>query len=466
VPADQNFGFGFAGGGAPDPNDPQQMQQFMNQLQQLFTAPGGGPVNWDLARQVAQAHLVGGRAPGGFGFGLPGLIPGMPGASAPAGGPGLSGIVIPGMPVPAPVDESGGEENKPVGDPAVDPAERAAITEALRIADLWLDPQSTLPSGITITAVWTRSEWLAATMDVWKKLCDPVAGRIVGAMSELVPEEMRAQLSPMSAMVSSLGGALFGTQLGTALGSLAAEVLSASDIGLPLGPAGTAALVPANIAAYRDGLELPADEVRLYVALREAAHQRLFNHVPWLRGHILTAVEAYAAGIRIDREAVEDAIGKFDPMSPEGMQEIALDGIFEPDDSPAQQAALARLETALALVEGWVSFVVDRAASDRLTSVPQLSEAFRRRRGAGGPAEQTFAALVGLELRPRKLREAAALWAALTEHRGVSGRDALWGHPDLMPDAEAFADPELYARTELDLGDLGFDSDGELPPEK
>ncbi len=431
----------------PDPNDPQQMQQFMSQLQQMFTtSPGGGRVNWDLARQVAQAHLTGGRGPGGmFGFGLPNLM----------------GMAMPGSPEIAGAES---ESAKPVGDPPIDPAERAAVTEAIRLADLWLEPESALPSGLTVTTAWTRGEWLAATLDVWRKLCDPVAGRIVAAMSELVPEEMRGQLGPMQAMVASLGGALFGSQLGTALGSLAAEVLSASDIGLPLGPAGTAALVPANIKAYGDGLELPSDQVRLYVALREAAHQRLFNHVPWLRGHILTAVEAYAAGIRVDREAIEDAIGKFDPMNPGGMQEIALDGIFTPDDSPQQQAALARLETALALVEGWVSVVVDRAAGERLPDVARLGEAFRRRRGAGGPAEQTFAALVGLELRPRKLREAAALWSALTEHRGVAGRDSLWGHPDLMPDAEAFADPVGYAQNQgalddgfniADLDDLG-----------
>jgi hypothetical protein len=88
----------------------------------------------------------------------------------------------------------------------------------------------------------------------------------------------------------------------------------------------------------------------------------------------------------------------------------------------------------------------------------KLAEAFRRRRAAGGPAESTFAALVGLELRPRRLREAAALWTALTEHRGVPGRDALWGHPDLLPSDDDFADPVAYAQSQLDLGMLeGFD---------
>jgi putative hydrolase len=238
---------------------------------------------------------------------------------------------------------------------------------------------------------------------------------------------------------------MFGSQLGSALGSLAAEVLSAGDIGLPLGPAGMAALIPANIAAYGEGLEIPEDEVRLYVALREAAHQRLFGHVPWLRGHVLGAVESYARGITVDREAVEDAMSRVDPTDPASMRDLAFEGIFTSDDSPAQKAALARLETALALVEGWVSHVVSTAVGGRLPDAERLAETFRRRRAAGGPAEQTFSALVGLELRPRRLREATALWEALTRHRGIDGRDAVWGHPDLLPTDDDFADPEAFA---------------------
>jgi putative hydrolase len=425
------FGFGLPGGAVPDPGDPAQMQQFLGQLQQLFTTGDDGPVNWELARQVAQAAVTG---------------------TATAGFAGFTGPTT--------------ETPAPVGDPRISEAERAAVGEALHLADLWLEPVSALPSGIRVTQAWTRVEWINQTLPIWRKLCNPVAGRMVGAMGELVPEEMRGQLGPMQSMVSTLGGALFGGQLGQALGSLAAEVLSVGEIGLPLGPAGTGALLPANIASYGEGLELPADEVRLYVALREAAHQRLFEHVPWLRGHVLTAVEAYAAGIRVNREAIEEAMGRFDPANPESMQELSVEGIFTPDDTPQQQAALARLETALALVEGWVCHVVDSAAGDRLPSVARLAEAFRRRRAAGGPAEQTFAALVGLELRPRRLREAAALWSALAEHRGIGGRDALWGHPDLLPSDEDFADPEAFARSQLDLGDLDLsDLEGPGPQE-
>ena len=390
------FGFALPGGSdGPNPNDPAQVQAFLAQIQQMLANPGTGPVNWDLARQIAQSQL---------------------------------------------------KEDPEVATPA-----RAAVEEALRLADLWLEPESSLPSGIRSVEAWRRADWLMNTLDVWKKLCDPVAASMTNAMGDLVPEQMRSQLGPMSAMLSSVGGAVFGGQLGTALGSLAAEVLSAGDIGLPLGPAGTAALIPANITAYGEGLEIAEDQLRLYAALREAAHQRLFGHVPWLRAHLLNAVETYARGITVDREAIEEAVGRMDPNDPESVREVQIEGIFNSDDSPAQKSALLRLETALALVEGWVSHIVERASADRLPDAARLAETFRRRRAAGGPAEQTFAALVGLELRPRRLREATALWAALAEHRGVAGRDALWGHPDLLPNDDDFADPEAFARNDTEL---------------
>jgi putative hydrolase len=450
---DVPFGFGLPGGAAPDPNDPAQVQRFLGQLQQLFAGGGDGPVNWDLAREVALSTLTGDVAGvgGAFGFAIPGSG-GLAGSAGVAGGS----------------TETTGGATAP-GSPAVTPAQHGQVREALRLADLWLEPVCTLPSGIGTAHAWTRAEWIINTLPVWRKLCDPVAGHMVAAMGDLVPEEMRGQLGPMQSMMATLGGALFGGQLGQALGSLAAEVLSAGDIGLPLGPAATAALVPANIEEYGRGLEIDSGEVLLYVALREAAHQRLFGHVPWLRGHVLGGVETYAAGIRVNREAVEEAMGRLDPTNPESMQEVSVEGVFTPDDTPAQRSALARLETALALVEGWVSHVVDAAVGDRLPNVARLGEAFRRRRAAGGPAEQTFAALVGLELRPRRLREAAALWAALTEHRGTTGRDALWGHPDLLPSDEDFADPARFAEVRPDeflLDDL--DSFGDLnlnPPE-
>jgi putative hydrolase len=140
-------------------------------------------------------------------------------------------------------------------------------------------------------------------------------------------------------------------------------------------------------------------------------------------------------------------VGEIDPTNPESLQEALAGGLFQPEQTPEQQVALRRLETLLALVEGWVDSVVAAAAADRMPGADALRETSRRRRASGGPAEQTFATLVGLELRPRRLREAAALWWAVTEKHGVSGRDAVWSHPDLLPTADDLDDPLGFADT-------------------
>jgi len=126
-------------------------------------------------------------------------------------------------------------------------------------------------------------------------------------------------------------------------------------------------------------------------------------------------------------------------------------GMFEMPDSPAQKAALQRLEVTLALVEGWVDEVVGQATEERMPTAAKLQEAVRRRRAAGGPAEQTFATLVGLELRPRRLRDASTLWGSLRARQGTEARDGVWMHPDLLPTVADLDDP------------LGFREDATAP---
>jgi putative hydrolase len=109
-------------------------------------------------------------------------------------------------------------------------------------------------------------------------------------------------------------------------------------------------------------------------------------------------------------------------------------------------AALARLETQLALIEGWVDTVTEAAVA-RLPRASAIGETVRRRRASGGPAESAFASLVGLELRPRRMREASQMWSKLTEAVGPQLRDSLWAHPDVMPTAEDLDNPDaLIAR--------------------
>ena len=385
--------------------DPQMLAMVMGRIQSLMNS-SEGPVNWALAKEIARGTS----------------------AATP--------------------------------DPSPTPGEVAALADAVRLAEHWLDQVSELPAGTTGALAWSRAEWIEQTLPVWKRLVEPVAQGMTGAMSGMLPPEAAQLGGPMGAVVQQMGGTLFGHQIGTALAELAGEVLASSDIGLPLGPAGKAVLLPVNVAAFGEGLEVPAADVRLYLALREAAYHRLYAHVPWLSARMLGAVEAYARGISVDEGKIEEMMRSM--QSPEAMmnfQEVLGEGglTFTAPDTPAQREALEQLETLLALTEGWVDTVVDAAASaNRLPGAAALRETFRRRRAAGGPAEQTFAALVGLELRPRRLRDAAKLWSLLAESGGSEGRDALWADPNLLPTAADLDDPEGFVRRRAaDLETLG-----------
>ena len=429
------------GGAGADPfaamlgGNPGDLGAAFQRLGQLLSWQGG-PVNWDLARDLARQAVAA------------------------------------------------------AGDRSVSAVDRDDVLAAMRLAELWLDPVTAFAAGITSASAWSRAEWVEQTLPAWRELVDPVAARVVDAMASLLqgeggpmgqlgglgalgqsPEQLQALTGPggpLQQMMTSMGGAMFGAQIGQALGGLAVEVVGSTDVGLPLTPTGKAALLPANVAAFGSGLEVPTDQVRLYLALREAAHQRLFAHVPWLRTHLVDAVGAYARGITVDTNQLEEAMGRIDPSNPDALQEALSGGLFEPEDTPEQRAALARLETALALVEGWVDEVVDAAAAPHLPAAAALRETVRRRRASGGPGEQTFASLVGLELRPRRLREAAALWRAVLADRGLEGRDAVWAHPDLMPTTDDLDQPEVFATGLRDAGaplDLSGLQDTEPPPE-
>jgi putative hydrolase len=335
------------------------------------------------------------------------------------------------------------------GDPTVSEPERRAVVDALGVAELWLDTATDLPASGGPARAWSRSEWVEQTLPRWRALAEPVAASVAAELARVIgeqhlPDEMSGLGATMAPMMRQLGSAVFGLQLGQAVGTLSREVLGTTDIGIPLMPGPGAALLPRNVAAFAEGLDAPLEEVRLFLALREAAHARLFTHVGWLQGHLLGAVDAYARGVSIDADALEEAVRSIDVTDPHGIAEALSDGVFAVPTSPAQRAALLRLETLLALIEGWVEEVAAAAATPHLPHTAALREMMRRRRAAGGPAEEIFATLVGLELRPRRSRDAARLWAALAEEGGTAAREAVWDHPDLLPTAEDLDDPDGY----------------------
>ena len=342
------------------------------------------------------------------------------------------------------------------GDALATDADRRAAAEAVTVADLWLSAVTDLASPALHGTAWSRAEWVEATMPVWAGLVEPVAEGVTDALTTVMqkqlgdlpegamPPQMAGMMDQAAPMLRRMHGSLFSLQLGQGVGTLAGEVVTGCEVSLPLVSPPDVVLMPQAVRELAGGLEVDEDQTRLYLAVREVARVRLFHAVPWLAPGLLAAVRDYAGDITIDTDAMEEAVRSIDPSDPQAVQEALQGNMFAPQPSPAQRSALTRIETLLALVEGWVDVVTERATSNHLPAADALGEAVRRRRATGGPAEKAFGALVGLELRPRRLRDAANLFRALEDSGEAGARDGAWRHPDLAPSAADLDDPLGY----------------------
>jgi putative hydrolase len=362
------------------------------------------------------------------------------------------------------------------GDSSVAPEFIEQAIAATDLADIWLNEATSLPSGGEKCAVITRGQWIQETLIAWQSLVDPVAQGLSQAMSSIIPQDIEAgsidipdqlleqlppevaqqmkdligsgdfskMLAPLMAMTKSMGATLFGNQFGHGLGAMATEVLSATDVGIPLTSSRRPTFLATNVTNFSDGLSLEVSDTLIYLALRELAHQRLFAAAPWLRSHIQSSMSEYASGVEVDTGAIEEALSHVDPTNIDEINDALGGDLFVESRTPEQEAALARLELLIALIESWVTVVVTNAVGNRLPSSNALGETLRRRRAAGGPAEKFFVGLVGLEIRPRKIREAAIVWQELTDKIGAHDRDNLWTHPDLLPTTTDLEDVENF----------------------
>jgi putative hydrolase len=322
------------------------------------------------------------------------------------------------------------------GDPTVSAATAAEHRAAVSTAELWLDAATDFAPSTLVPQVWSHAEWVEATLPTWRTLAGPVAVSVSRALGTLLAHESDAG----GTLLGQISPTVCGMHVGQAAGAMARQAFGGTDLGLPLLPEPQVALVPRSISEFAEGLDVPPGEVRSFLALRECAHVRLFKHSPWLQGQLHVAIERYASGVTIDLDALDAAVHQAGMGDPDTLQKALSKGIFATAPTDDQRAMLGAIETMLALIEGWVDDVTAQAAAPHLPHLGQLREMMRRRRAAGGPAEHTFATLLGLELRPRRLRDAVDLWSALRATGGTSGRDAPWAHPDLLPGPGDLAD--------------------------
>jgi putative hydrolase len=357
-----------------------------------------GPVNWELARQVAVATAIGADTLG----------------------------AAPALPVPRFSPE---------------PGEQRAWDDHLRLAELWVDPVSSLPSPDRplVAQPISRADWAEAALRSFPPLIEPAASRMAdslgpGAGAGLPPE--------MGQMVGRLGGLIVGLQVGTVVGQLSQLVLSQYDLTVPAADRGRMIFLSENVRAFEQSSGLPRDQLRLWLACHEVIRQRLLTGVPWLKDHLYRLVNEMAALTEPDPSGLMDRLQTLDMSRPESIQELLEggEGLSGPP-SPALQAATARLEVLLALAGGYALVLSERVLAGRLPALQSIQSVVRARMADEDGAHALYAQL----LRADPARAAATVGERFCREvlaaTDVDGLDRVWAHPDFLPTPDELASP-------------------------
>lgn len=339
-------------------------------------------------------------------------------------------------------------------DPHLEPTERALLVDSERLAQSWLSGHTTFPETGVAPGAIRREEWIERTSKGWRGLVEPIIDGLADALQRGAAVQGEVDLGAFSAMLApmmkSSASLIYRDRLKKVLSEVAGTALTGTEVGINLMENTPVLMLPSNLAEFTQDLELPESDVLLYLLVREAARQRLFHAVGWLSPQLTALLAHFAREISIDFDAISSG---FDPSQMENFSledmvkvgEQVRGSFFKPASTPTQLEILGRLELLLALIEGWVDHVTARATANWMPNAPQLLEVVRRRRASGGPAQDVFNQLLGLDLRPRLVRDAENLWASIEHVRGEQ-RDAVWHHPDLLPTAKDLADPLSFGQ--------------------
>lgn len=353
----------------------------------------GGPVNWDIARQVAAAIASG------------------------------------------------------EGSAEIDPRDAEEARADVRLSEMWLLQATGLPEPAALVhpEALTPSGWAERAADRYRELIDPVAQRISAAVGGHAPEDPEQEM--IGQALRQMAPLFLGIQTGALLGALSLDLLTQYDVPLPLGAEGSAVLLLPAIDAFASAYGLDRRETRIWAALHESAHRIQFEALPWVRTHFFALYHNYVAQLEFDLRGAMERLQQLDLSNPEQLRDaLGERGLVGLVDSPAVGAALERVQNLVAMIDSYADRAVEVSASGRLAGADRLAEASTRRRADQTRGERLFQQFIGLDLGPERRRAAEVFSRAVLSAGGWEALNRLWEEPENLPVSAETDDPEAWIR--------------------
>ncbi|MGH2630760.1 MAG: zinc-dependent metalloprotease [Actinomycetota bacterium] len=389
---------GGGGSGFPFGMDPESLRDapLFREMQRVMSS-SSGPVNWELARQVAVASAA----------------------------------------------EAG--EDREASD-----ADRHGFEEAVRVAEMQVARFTGLepPTDWAVLRLARRAEWIGANTESLAGLLEPAAARIGESLGAAQAEAMPPEMQPMGSMLAQLSPLLMGAQVGQVLGFLAQQVLGQFDVAVPRSGPSAVMFVVSNIRRFEADWSLDATDFRTFVAIHEVTHRFEFAR-PWARERFGSLLDDFLSTLRIDVDDMQARLSTLDAADPEALQRMleSDEGLFGTELDDEQRLKLGRIQAFMSAAEGYGDHVMHVLGQELLPSYGRIDEAMRRYR-EGEPGDPVFERLLGVEMKREQYETGRAFCDTVVELTDEATLARMWDSAEAMPSLPEVAEPRLWlART-------------------
>jgi coenzyme F420 biosynthesis associated uncharacterized protein len=314
---------------------------------------------------------------------------------------------------------------QPAGDPEPFQAVEEPAAESVRLVAEYTGLVAAQP--VPPPEALHRQGWIDANLKSLETVLEPAAQRLSGGLGPL----------------GVVAGGLLAIEAGAISGFLAGRVLGQYDFPVldPEAPARLLFVAP-NLAQAARALDAESDQLLRWVALHETTHALQFGGVPWLRPYLAETVTELLGALQVDPRAllrlpdISDLRRLFEQAREDGLATIVV--------GPQRRALLDRVQSFMAVLEGYAEHVMDAVGEQVLDDLPALRTALQRRRRDRSGLLKVLERLIGMDLKMRQYEQGKAFCDGVVARAGIEGLNRVWEGPESMPSMQELDDPAAW----------------------
>ena len=360
-------------------------------------------------------------------------------------------------------------------EPNVDPIERIALEQLIRVAELQVAEATGLrtstDASLTIAPV-TKADWVRKSMQPLKPLLEQLAASMTQApQSDDIASSGDPQMAMFEQMFASMRPMMVSMTTGSMVGHIATKALGTYDLPIPRSGTNELLVVVSNLTALGAEWSLDSDELKMWIVLSEVAHHSVLS-LPHVAEQMNSLIGRYSSAFRNDPTSLNDALSGIDMTSgdPSNFADIQKklqeqfgdpSGLLNSMRSPEQNAILPEISALSAVIVGYVDHIMDSVGTGLISSYGQLTEAVRRRRVTTAESDRFVERLLGLELDQGLYDRGSSFVDGIAELGGKAALTKLWESAETLPTPNEIGSPGLWLsrmgiefEVEVDAADL------------